>query len=75
MPVSLSLPQTNWIIQGRDVILIALGMGCAILLALGSAIYGYRTSQRERRVIAFVAQVDSLHRDWVSRGCQPKSAY
>ncbi len=72
MPVRLLSPQTNWIIQGRDIILIALGMTCAILLAVGSGIYGYRVRQREVYAKEFVVKVDSLYRDWVSRGCTPK---
>jgi len=61
------------LVDARTVLLVTLALVCAILLAAGSALYGLHASQKIRHAYDVITRADSLQRDWIGRGCAPRS--
>lgn len=64
---------TSWMLSARDVILLALGMCCALALAAGSALYGLHAEKQIRNATQVVQRADSLTSDWAVRKCVPNA--
>ena len=56
----------RWLVSGRDLVLIGLALTCAILLAVGSALYGYHARQQIHAAYEVIQHADSL-----MRSCKP----
>ena len=63
----------KWMVDSRTVILIGLLGATSLLLAFGSSLAWVRANKREAQASAVIQRADSLQRDWVRRGCAPRT--
>lgn len=64
----------RYLVDSRTVWILALLACVSLLLAAGSSFAWVRANRRTAQAVAVIQRADSLMRDWVSRGCAPRTS-
>ena len=73
MPRGVADAPMKFLVPAWGVVVLVLLASASILLATASAVFTVQAKLETMRARAMVARADSLVKDWVSRGCAPRT--
>ena len=64
---------TRYLVDARTVVVLGLLGVTSLALAGASAVFTVQAKRENRRAYVVVQRADSIVKDWVSRGCAPRT--